>query len=196
MISALKKTVATGILLAGSMGVAMAADTLKPFVLAYTTAGDIEQVAGDVKEKLGSAGFEIAGSYSPYDGALILAITNDTLKQAAASSEFGGYAAGQRVTLTQVEDEIQVSYTNPIYYGTAYRLKETAGLNQVAAAFRWRKPAIISSHRVNFCGHIEEENRRLGLDALGRLLQGIVQRWPDVQFISADDLVHRIDPAT
>ena len=68
-------------------------------------------------------------------------------------------------------------------------------LNQVAAAFRWRKPAIISSHRVNFCGHIEENNRRFGLDALRRLLQGIVQRWPDVQFISADDLVERIDPA-
>ena len=69
-------------------------------------------------------------------------------------------------------------------------------LDQVAAAFRWRKPAIISSHRVNFCGHIEEANRRLGLDALRRLLQGIVQRWPDVQFISADELVERIDPAT
>lgn len=67
-------------------------------------------------------------------------------------------------------------------------------LNQVAAAFRWRKPAIISSHRVNFCGHIEEDNRGFGLDALRRLLQGIVQRWPDVQFISADELVDRIDP--
>jgi hypothetical protein len=31
---------------------------------------------------------------------------------------------------------------------------------------------------------------------LRRLLQGIVQRWPDVQFISADELVERIDPAT
>ncbi|MFO7903956.1 MAG: hypothetical protein R6U98_14935 [Pirellulaceae bacterium] len=69
-------------------------------------------------------------------------------------------------------------------------------LDQVAAAFRWRKPAIISSHRVNFCGHIEEDNRRFGLNALRRLLQGIVQRWPDVQFISADELVEHIDPAT
>jgi len=68
-------------------------------------------------------------------------------------------------------------------------------LNQVAAAFRWRKPAIISSHRVNFCGHIDPENRKLGLDALRRLLQGIVQRWPDVRFISADELVERIGPA-
>jgi hypothetical protein len=69
-------------------------------------------------------------------------------------------------------------------------------LSQVAAAFRWRKPAIVSSHRVNFCGHIEEDNRRFGLDALRRLLQGIVRRWPDVKFISADEMVQRIDPAT
>lgn len=68
-------------------------------------------------------------------------------------------------------------------------------LNQVAAAFRWRKPAIISSHRVNFCGHIDPENRKIGLDALRRLLQGIVQRWPDVRFIGADELVERIGPA-
>ena len=65
-------------------------------------------------------------------------------------------------------------------------------LDQVAAAFRWRKPAIISSHRVNFCGHIDPKNRTQGLAALKRLLDGIVQRWPDVQFISADELVDRI----
>ena len=61
-------------------------------------------------------------------------------------------------------------------------------LDQVEAAFRWRKPAIISSHRVNFCGHIEPENRRRGLDALRSLLQQIVKRWPDVEFVGADEL--------
>ena len=65
-------------------------------------------------------------------------------------------------------------------------------LDQVAAAFRWRRPAIISSHRVNFCGHIDPENREYGLAALKRLLDGIVKRWPDVQFISADELVEKV----
>jgi len=67
-----------------------------------------------------------------------------------------------------------------------------ASLDQIAAAFRWRRPAVISSHRVNFCGHINEENRVCGLGALKRLLKEIVRRWPDVQFISADQLVRRI----
>jgi hypothetical protein len=35
-------------------------------------------------------------------------------------------------------------------------------LRQIEAAFFWDKPAIISSHRVNFCGHIEEGNRAWG----------------------------------
>ncbi len=134
MISALKKTLATGILLASTLSTAIAEDVLKPFVLAYKTGGDIEQVASDVKGKLAAAGFEIAGSYSPYNDALILAITNDDLKKAAASTEFGGYAAGQRVTLTKVDGEIQVSYTNPMYYGNAYRVESTAELNKVASA--------------------------------------------------------------
>jgi hypothetical protein len=65
-------------------------------------------------------------------------------------------------------------------------------LDQVAAAFRWRRPAIISSHRVNFCGHIDPENRKQGLCALQQLLDGIVRRWPDVEFVSADELVGKI----
>ena len=99
MISALKKAVATGVVLASTMSAAVAEEVMKPFVLAYSTGGDMEQVATDVKGKLAAAGFEVAGSYSPYDNALILAITNEDLKKAAASAEFGGYAAGQRVTL-------------------------------------------------------------------------------------------------
>lgn len=68
-------------------------------------------------------------------------------------------------------------------------------LDQVAAAFRWRRPAIISSHRVNFVGHIDPENRTFGLDALKRLLNGIVGRWPDIRFISTDALVEEIELA-
>lgn len=66
-------------------------------------------------------------------------------------------------------------------------------LSQIEAAFFWGKPAMISSHRVNFCGHIDPENRRTGLSDLKRLLQKIVQRWPEVEFISAGQLVDRIE---
>lgn len=61
-------------------------------------------------------------------------------------------------------------------------------IKQIEAAFRWKRPAIISSHRVNFCGHISPSNRAHGLAALKRLLQGIVKKWPEVEFISASEL--------
>lgn len=66
-------------------------------------------------------------------------------------------------------------------------------VQQIAAAFRWRKPAIISSHRVNFCGHIDETNRKHGLSALHSLLAETTARWPDVEFVSVDELVEQMD---
>ena len=69
-------------------------------------------------------------------------------------------------------------------------------LDQVAAAFRWRKPAIVSSHRVNFCGHIDESNRKRALGQLGVLLGRITQRWPDVEFVSVDQLVEQMGGRT
>jgi hypothetical protein len=60
--------------------------------------------------------------------------------------------------------------------------------DQIKAAFFWGKPAIISSHRVNFCGHIDPENRRKGLEALQALLRKVVKTWPEVEFVSVDEL--------
>lgn len=134
MFLSIKKACLAGAILFAVSGVSVAEDAMKPFTLAYTANGDIQQIAQDVTQKITGAGFEVVGTYSPYDGAMILAITSDDLKKAAASSEFGGYAAGQRVTLTQVGDQIQVSYTNPTYYGTSYRLEDSADLQKAEAA--------------------------------------------------------------
>ena len=66
---------------------------------------------------------------------------------------------------------------------------------QISAAFRWRKPAIISSHRVNYCGHIDEDNQTRGLGALQKLLKRLVARWPEVEFVSVDRLVEIMEPS-
>lgn len=94
----------------------------KPFVLASTTSGDLTQVKGQIVEKLKSGGYEVVGDYSPYNGAQIVIITNDKLKQNAAKSEFGGYGTAQRVAFTEVNKEIQISYTNPTYMANVYRM--------------------------------------------------------------------------
>ena len=61
-------------------------------------------------------------------------------------------------------------------------------LKQIETAFFWNKPAIISSHRVNFCGHIDPKNREVGLTALKQLLHKIVNKWPEVEFMSSVEL--------
>jgi len=61
-------------------------------------------------------------------------------------------------------------------------------LQQINAAFTMGKPAIVSSHRVNFCGRIDEGNRAFGLNSLKRLLLEVKKRWPEVEFISAAEL--------
>jgi hypothetical protein len=60
-------------------------------------------------------------------------------------------------------------------------------LRQIAAAFRWGKPAIISTHRVNFAGGISETVRDKGLSELKKLLKEIIRKWPDAEFMSSGD---------
>jgi len=61
-------------------------------------------------------------------------------------------------------------------------------LNEIETAFRFRRPAIISSHRVNYIGVLDESNRARGLDQLKELLESVVRRWPEVEFMSTSEL--------
>lgn len=61
-------------------------------------------------------------------------------------------------------------------------------LNDINIAFRWNKPAVISSHRVNYIGALDHRNRDKGLEQLKELLQKIVKRWPNVEFMTSDQL--------
>jgi hypothetical protein len=116
------RVVMAGAALFAAAGLVQAEEKLMPFVLATSGAGDVAATVSDIKGKLSGAGFELVGEYSPYDSATILIVTSDTLKNAAAKSEFGGYAAGQRVSITKVGDDLQVAYTNPVYMANAYRM--------------------------------------------------------------------------
>lgn len=106
------------------MGGAQAADALlKPFVLASKGAGTVDEKIAQARAALAGAGFSVVGEYSPYPDAQVLVVTSDELKRNAADSEHGGYGAVQRVSITRVNDEVQVSYTNPVYMANVYRMK-------------------------------------------------------------------------
>jgi hypothetical protein len=61
-------------------------------------------------------------------------------------------------------------------------------LNDINIAFKWNKPAVISSHRVNYVGSISVENRESGLKKLDTLLHSIIRLWPDVEFMTSVEL--------
>jgi len=95
---------------------------LKPFVLGTAPSGTMEQAVAGVKAALKTQGFEEAGTYSPYAGATVIVVTSAELKAAAARTKFGGFGAGQRVSLTERDGKLQVAYVNPAYLGAAYGL--------------------------------------------------------------------------
>jgi hypothetical protein len=106
------------------IGAATAADTAyQPFILAsHGDAGLAEQTAM-AAAALEAAGFTVAGQYSPVDNANVIVVTSPELQGIAARSAKGGYAAGQRVSVTEREGRTEVAFVNPLYIQYAYRLE-------------------------------------------------------------------------
>lgn len=99
-------------------------DTIyKPFIVASAGPGALEEKTQSTLAALESAGFEVTGQYSPVEGSNIIVVTNDELKSIAAMSDRGGYAAGQRVSVSESGDNIEVAFVNPLYIQYGYRLK-------------------------------------------------------------------------
>jgi hypothetical protein len=61
-------------------------------------------------------------------------------------------------------------------------------LKGIRNAFFWKKPAIITTHRLNFIGFIHPENRERNLEQFRELLRSILKKWPDVEFMTSAEL--------
>lgn len=61
-------------------------------------------------------------------------------------------------------------------------------LNDISLAFKYHKPATVSTHRVNYIGSLNPGNRNNGLKQLSQLLKEITNRWPDVEFMTSAEL--------
>jgi hypothetical protein len=61
-------------------------------------------------------------------------------------------------------------------------------LRKIEAAFFWNKPAIVSTHRLNYVGGICEANRQTNLLKFKSLLKQILTHWPEVEFMRSDEL--------
>lgn len=61
-------------------------------------------------------------------------------------------------------------------------------LRDIERQFKLGHPAIVSCHRLNFIGDLYSENRDNNLKQFKELLKMIVKTWPDVVFMSSDQL--------
>ena len=99
------------------------AEKLKPYILGVTSEKEIDTLKNELEETLKSSGFNVLGEYVPANdnNRLLIVITSSEL--IAAVEEVGGltgFAAALRIALTKEDGKINVSYTNPQYWGNAY----------------------------------------------------------------------------
>lgn len=62
-------------------------------------------------------------------------------------------------------------------------------IKEISQSFFWNKPAILTSHRLNFIGSLVPENRDRNLGLLDELFRKILLKWPQVEFLSSDELI-------
>lgn len=61
-------------------------------------------------------------------------------------------------------------------------------MKEAEYAFRWGKPLVINSHRVNYVGGIEPKNRENTLRLLVRIVKKLQAKYSNLEFISSDQL--------
>ena len=61
-------------------------------------------------------------------------------------------------------------------------------MKQTMTAFKCGQPAIVSSHRVNYVSRVEKTNSERSLRQLREYIKRVRAAWPDVEFISSDQL--------
>ena len=83
----------------------------------------------------------------------------------------------------------QIYITRNVFFEpTGGKDQANRALREIELAFKFKKPAVISSHRVNFIGVLDEQNRTDSLKELKNLLAYIVKKWPDVEFMTSTEL--------
>jgi hypothetical protein len=90
----------------------------------------------------------------------------------------------------EVNNQIKYNVRNCFFEPSMLPQKDWVNscMAQIQSAFLFDKPAVICTHRINFIGFINEKNRDRGLRDLDCLLKQITKKWPDVIFITTDQL--------
>lgn len=115
------KNILITILLSGLM-LSGYGQALRPYIMAGV-ATDLDAAKTEVKTALEGAGFGIAGEYMPAEDNTrwVIVVSHPELDKAVKSvGGLVGFASTLRVGITKEIDGVNISYTNPVYWGNAY----------------------------------------------------------------------------
>ena len=76
----------------------------------------------------------------------------------------------------------------PSFYPENRRKALDMCLVDIESAFRWKQPAVISTHRINYVSGLDVKNRDDNLKLFEELLKTVIKKWPDVQFMTTVEL--------
>ncbi len=117
--------------------------TLKPYILGSTCSKSMSDVKVMAIAGLEKAGFTVVGEYMPVEDAnrWMIIVSHPALDKAVKSvGELTGFASTLRLALTKEGDVINLTYTNPVYWGNAYFREDfdkvAAGYITVESAFK------------------------------------------------------------
>jgi len=99
------------------------AQTLKPYILGSTLKGSMTDAKQLVKTGLGNAGFTIVGEYSPAEDVsrYVMVVSHPALDKAVKKiGGLTGFASTLRMAITDENGTLNITYTNPVYWGNAY----------------------------------------------------------------------------
>lgn len=82
-------------------------------------------------------------------------------------------------------------FLEPVFFKN-YRKAVRFCLRQIKIAFKNNAPAIIDTHRANYVGSIDVENRERGNRALSLLIKCVLKKYPNVCFMSSTELQKHI----
>jgi len=112
-----------------SLVISVQADTvrLKPYILAGIETGGIDIVVTKTEALLNENGFNVVGKYSPMKdpNRIVIIATHKLITDPV--EKYGGmhaFAGVIRFGIIKNGDNIEISYTNPVYWGNAYYRKK------------------------------------------------------------------------
>lgn len=81
-----------------------------------------------------------------------------------------------------------------VYFEPAYGKIDwvKSALDKIDLAFKFKIPAIISMHRINFVGGIDKNNRDESLKQFKLLIETIIKKYPEVEFLTSDELAKQV----